>query len=69
MTLNALFRVDGVPCLISDFVVTGQGSVEITIPTYPDVEKVLPKGRFRITHLIRKAALIGPGFVVIQHDE
>jgi len=64
MTLSAIFRVGGIPCLISDFLVTGNGPVEISVPTYLNVEKVLPIGAAKITGLVRKSALISPGLVV-----
>ena len=56
MTLNAVFRVGGIPCLISDFLATSKGAANVSVPTYPDVEKVLPTGKFNLHGLTRKAA-------------
>jgi len=64
MTLNAVFRVDGIPCLIADFVATGTAVEGQEVPTYPDTDAALSAEPFKVVELTRKATWIAPGFVV-----
>jgi hypothetical protein len=64
MTLNAVFKVDGIPCLIADYLETGDAPANIAVPTYPDVEAIIPANMFKVSGLVRKSALIEPGIVV-----
>jgi hypothetical protein len=64
MTLNAVFQVGGVPCLISDYLATSDGPGRIEIPTYPDIDKLLPTGTFNVTELVRKSALVPPALLL-----
>lgn len=64
MTLSSVFRADGVPCLISDFLVTSDQSKGIDVSTYPQFEKMYPDEKFKISNLLRKAMLISPNLLV-----
>jgi hypothetical protein len=67
LTLNAVFRVDDHPVLLSDFVVTAPGSERdhIELPTHADLQTLIPREYlFPVVRLASKVLEVSPRLLV-----